>query len=242
MPMKVKEVADLVGISVRTLHHYDEIGLLSPKATSEKGYRLYSDNELERLQQILFFKELGFSLKEIKEILNSSSFNREEALQTQRLMLLEKRKRINTMIETIEKTIQSSKEEIKMTNEEKFKGLDFRRNPYEQEARNRWGELVIGNSLTKEGEEKINQLYRNLAAIRHLSPASNQAQNYINQWFEYVNRYFGTYTLEAFKGLGELYVLDARFTKNIDQFGNGLAQFMSEAMAIYSNSPPLKDS
>ncbi|WP_026674084.1 MerR family transcriptional regulator [Alkalihalobacterium bogoriense] len=241
MSMKVKEVANLVGISVRALHHYDEIGLLSPKVKSEKGYRLYSDNDLEKLQQILSFKELGFSLKQIKEIVNDPSFNRDEALQRQKRMLVEKRNRIDTMIETIEKTIQNAKGEVTLTNKEKFSGFDFKKNHYEQEARNRWGKMVVGNSLTKGDEEKINQLYRNLATIRHHSPASNQAQYYIKQWYEYLNTHFGTYTLEAFKGLGQLYVLDARFTKNIDQFGKGLAQFMSEAMEIYSDNPPLKD-
>ena len=90
MAMRVKEVADLVGISVRTLHYYDEIGLLTPEKTTESGYRLYTDDDLEKLQQILFFKELGFPLKKIKEIINSPSFDRHEALVLQRKMLLDK--------------------------------------------------------------------------------------------------------------------------------------------------------
>ncbi len=96
--MKVKEVADLIGISVRTLHYYDEIGLLSPDKTTEAGYRIYSEKNLETLQQILFFKELGFSLKKIKEILDSPTFERQEALKLQHKMLLEKRSRLDKMI------------------------------------------------------------------------------------------------------------------------------------------------
>src|SRR5690554_1303147 len=98
MAMKVKEVADLVGISVRTLHHYDEIGLLKPEKTTEAGYRLYSDDNLETLQQILFFRELDFPLKKIKEIIQSPSFDRLEALKLHRKMLLDKQNQLNCMV------------------------------------------------------------------------------------------------------------------------------------------------
>src|SRR5690625_1033606 len=141
--MKVKEVAELVGISVRTLHHYDEIGLLIPSATTDVGYRIYSDENLETLQQILFFKELGFPLKKIKEIIDSPSFERQEALELQHKMLLEKRRRLDKMIGTLEKTIQHSKGDIHMSNQEKFAGFDFSHNPYEQEARKKWSDQAV---------------------------------------------------------------------------------------------------
>ena len=141
--MKVKEVSQLTGVSVRTLHHYDDIGLLTPDGSTEAGYRLYSDDNLATLQQILFFRELGFSLKKIKELLDSPSFNRQEAFEMQRNMLVEKRKQLDSMIDTIEKTIQQGKGELVMTNEEKFKGFDFSQNPYEQEARERWGDEAV---------------------------------------------------------------------------------------------------
>lgn len=239
--MKVKEVADLVGVSVRTLHHYDEIGLLIPEETTESGYRVYSDENLETLQQILFFKELGFPLKKIKEILLSPSFDRQEALEMQRKMLLEKRSRLNKMIGTIEKTIQHSKGEIQMSNKEKFEGFDFSHNPYEQEARERWGDKAVDEAnekaakMTKFDQDKFNEIYRNLAAIRHLAPDSLEAQAGIKEWFVYLNK-MGNYSLEAFKGLGQMYVDDERFTKNIDQFGEGLAKFMRDAMAVYADT------
>ncbi|MEH7464457.1 MerR family transcriptional regulator [Bacillus thuringiensis] len=238
MTMKVKEVADLVGISVRTLHHYDEIGLLTPEETTESGYRLYSDDNLETLQQILFFKELGFPLKKIKGIINNPSFDRKEALVLHRKMLLEKRSRLDKVIATIDKTIQHSKGEIQMTNKEKFEGFDFSQNPYEQEARERWGNEAVDKAnkvdMTKEKQEEYNVIYRKLAALRHDSPESEQAQEAIQEWYNYLQN-FGHYSLDAFKGLGQMYVDDERFTKNIDQFGEGLAKFMQDAMAVYAN-------
>ncbi|MFC0014408.1 MULTISPECIES: MerR family transcriptional regulator [Allobacillus] len=239
--MKVKEVADLVGISVRTLHHYDEVGLLIPEDTTEAGYRVYSEKNLEDLQQILFFKELGFNLKKIKEIMDSPIFDRQEALHMQHQMLLEKRKRLNKMIATIEKTIKHSQGEISMSSEEKFEGFDFNQNPYEKEAREKWGDKAVdqANEKTKNmttfEQERFNDIFRRLADIRHLSPDSEEAQTMIQEWYQYLNK-IGNYSLEAFKGLGEMYVNDERFTKNIDQFGEGLAQFMCTAMSVYTDT------
>jgi DNA-binding transcriptional MerR regulator len=246
MGMKVKEVADLVGISVRTLHYYDEIGLLVPEETTESGYRIYSDENLETLQQILFFKELGFPLKEIKEIIRNPSFDRQEALELQRNMLMEKRRRLDQMIATIDKTIKHMKGEIQMSNKEKFEGFDFRHNPYEEEARKRWGDKAVDRanakvqSMTKEEQEALSQemksIYQKLAALRHHSPESEEAQAAIKEWYDFLNNNFNHhYTLDAFKGLGQLYVEDERFTKNIDQFGEGLAKFMRDAMSIFAD-------
>src|SRR5690625_5366361 len=136
--MKVKEVADLAGVSVRTLHHYDDINLLKPSSITDSGYRIYSKRDLEILQQILFFRQLEFPLKRIKEIMNNPSFNQEEALLVQQKMLRKKKEHINDMLHTIDKTIQHMKGERKMSEQERFSGFDFKNNPYEQEARTRW--------------------------------------------------------------------------------------------------------
>ncbi|MDF2923575.1 MAG: transcriptional regulator, MerR family [Paenibacillaceae bacterium] len=242
--MKVKEVADLVGISVRTLHHYDEIGLLTPEEITDAGYRLYSDENLEVLQQILFLKELGFPLKQIKTMLDSPDYDRNEALAMQRRMLLDKRAQLDQMIATLDKTILHNRGEIEMTNKEKFQGFNFSsHNPYEQEARERWGDKKVDESNAKwagmsEKEQQdlgaaMNAIYFKLAALRHGSPESPEAQEAIKEWYEFLNR-MGSYSLEAFSGLGQMYVDDERFTKNIDQFGEGLAVFMRDAMAYYA--------
>ena len=239
--MKVKEVAELVGISVRTLHHYDEIGLLKPDETTESGYRIYTEDNLDTLQQILFFKELGFPLKEIKEIMGSEGYDREKALQSHRQMLLEKRRKIDQMLATIEKTIAHSKGEITMTNKEKFEGFDFSKNPYEQEARERWGNEKVDEAnvnmagMPKEKQQQFNGVFRKLANIRHLSPTSQEAQLVIKEWYDMLNT-ISKYSLDAFKGLGQMYIIDERFTKNIDQFGEGLASFMCDAMGYYADT------
>ncbi len=245
MAMRIKEVAELAGISVRTLHYYDEIGLLVPEEKTDAGYRLYSDQNIETLQQILFYRELGFSLQRIKEIIHSPSFDRQAALKEQREMLYEKRRQLDEMIETIEKTIKHEKGELNMSNEEKFAGFDFSNNPYEQEARDRWGDDVVEranakvNNLSdqekKSMEEQMNSLFRQLTKVRNHAPDSDEAQTAIHKWYEFLNSNFNHhYSLEAFRQLGQMYVEDERFTNNIDQFGEGLAVFLRDAMQVYA--------
>ncbi|WP_093107345.1 MerR family transcriptional regulator [Salimicrobium album] len=239
MMMKVKEMAELSGVSVRTLHHYNDIGLLVPEEVTEAGYRIYSDKNLEVLQQILFFKELGLPLEKIKEIMHNPSFDRREALLMQRDTLYSKRERLDEVIRTIEKTIQELKGEIQMSNREKFTGFDFGHNPYEEEARERWGDQVVDESeekvkkMTGYDQEKFNEIFRELALIRGVSPESEIAQEKIDIWYHYLNE-VGNYSPHAFEGLGHMYVNDERFTENIDQFGEGLAEFMYNAMSVYA--------
>ncbi|SDZ09366.1 DNA-binding transcriptional regulator, MerR family [Evansella caseinilytica] len=238
--MRVKEVAELTGVSVRTLHHYDEIGLLCPDKTTSSGYRLYSHENLEDLQQILFFKELDFPLKKIKEIMGNPAFDREEALKRHRQMLETKRRQIDEMLATIDRTLRYWKGEIEMTDKEKFSGFDFSAgNPYEQEARERWGDQAVDeanrniNGKEQELSDEMNRIYRMLAELRHQPAESEEAQGAIKEWYDFLNT-IATYSLDAFEQLGEMYVADKRFTKNIDQFGEGLAVFMRDAMKAYA--------
>ena len=195
--------------------------------------------------QILFFRELDFPLKKIKEIINSPSFDRHEALVLHRKMLLEKRNRLDSMLKTIDKTIQYLKGEIEMTNKEKFAGFDFSHNPYEQEARERWGDAAVDHANAKltsmsadekqEVSAEITAIYQQLASLRHGSPASVEAQAAIRAWYNLLNANFGHYSLDTFKALGQMYVDDERFTKNIDKFGEGLAIFMRDAMVVFAD-------
>ncbi len=238
--MKVKEVADLVQISVRTLHHYDEIDLLKPDNATKAGYRIYTQQNVDDLQQILFFRALDVPLKKIKEIMQKPTYDRKKTLQLHRENLISKQKQITQMIKTIDRTLLHEKGAIKMTNAEKFKGFNFNQeNDYEKEARNTWGDEAIDRANQRiDGKEEVlakrmNQLYVELAAIRHTPPESVEVQIQIEKWFYLLNE-IGSYSFDAFAGLGELYVADGRFTKNIDQFGEGLAMFMRDAMTIYA--------
>lgn len=242
--MKVKEVAELTGVSIRTLHYYDQIGLLSPDETSAAGYRMYSTNNINTLQQILFFKALGFSLANIKHIMQDKHFNRLEALKQQKDMLLEKQNHVNQMITMIEHTIQHEQGVIHMSQEEKFTGFTFGENKYEAEARKRWGNDAMNttkqtiNSMStdeqKTKEAKMNDLFRSLAHLMEEAPDDKEVQTLIQTWHQFLIDTTGYhYSLDAFQGLGQMYVADERFTKNIDQFGEGLAQFMCEAINVY---------
>ena len=126
-----------------------------------------------------------------------------------------------------------------MTNEEKFSGVDFSHNPYEQEAREKWGDEKVEQANqnlkkmgAKEAEREFDEIYTQLADLRHLDPESDAAQQEIGKWYDFLNK-VGEYTPEMFKNLGEMYTADERFTKNIDKYGDGLAEFMKEAMTVY---------
>lgn len=242
--MKIKETANLVGISVRTLHYYDEIDLLRPSQTSPAGYRIYTEEDLDKLQQIMLFREMGLPLSKIRDILRDPSYSPTEALQMHRRQLLKKRQQLDEMIMTVEKTIKYAKGEIAMTNKEKFQGFDFSHNPHEAEARQRWGDKIVEetnnkvNTMAKDEKDnfavRFNAIYFKLAEIRHLDPASEEAQICIKEWYDMLNT-MGSYSPEAFRGLGQMYVDDERFTKNIDKFGDGLALFMRDAMAVFAD-------
>ncbi len=252
MNYKVKEVADMVGITVRMLHHYDQIGLLKPQSVNSAGYRLYGDSDLEKLQQILFFKELDFSLKQIKELMDSPGFDRNETLRSHRKLLVEKKKRLENIIKTVDKTIQSAQGGTTMKTKEMFNAFDMseiekHKEKYAKEVEEKYGnsdaykEYDKKSSSYKEDQwkeilEKGNVIFAKLATLMDKDPAGSDVQETIGAYRQYITDSFYTCTPEIFRGLGEMYVMDERFTKNIDKHGEGLASFMKEAMGIYCDN------
>ncbi|MCX7921901.1 MAG: MerR family transcriptional regulator [Clostridia bacterium] len=252
MPYKVKEVADMVGISVRTLHHYDQIGLLKPESVNSAGYRLYTDHDLEKLQQVLFFKELGFSLQETKDIINSPGFDRKNALQNHKELLLKKRNRIDEIIKSVEKTIQSIEGGIEMDNKERFKAFDMseiekHQEKYAEETKQKYGHTDAykesqkkTSKYTKEDWAAImsrgDEIYKRIVSHMDKGPADPDVQQAVGDFRQHITDSFYTCTPEIFRGLGELYVSDERFTANIDKYKLGLAQFLRDAMHIYCDN------
>ena len=238
----VKQVWDLTGISIRMLHHYDKIGLFKPSKLSESGYRLYSDDDLEILQQILFFKELDFSLKEIKAIITNPSFDRKKALTNHKDLLILKRNRLNKLIKLVDKTL---KGEIEMS----FKEFDIfeieeAQKKYAKEAKklycntNEYKEYQLKTAKYNENDweqigQQINNIFKSFANVMDKGPDSQEAQDLVKQWQDFISKNLYECTNEALIGLGEMYIQDERFTKNIDKQEKGLSKFISKAIEIY---------
>ncbi|GMQ60945.1 MerR family transcriptional regulator [Vallitalea maricola] len=238
--MTVKEVSKIAGISVRTLHYYDEIGLLKPKIITESGYRIYSDAELETLFQILFFKELDFKLVKIKEIMSNPSFNKAEALKQHKKLLLEKKKRLNNMISSIDRTLKRGFDK-KMMNLFSMENYE----KYKEEAIEKYGDTAVDSykktsKYSKKKWEEImneaNTIYSNLAENMDKDVSDPYIQQLIGQWKNHITTYYYDCNMEIFRGLGQLYVNDERFTKNIDKTKQGLAKYMKEAMDYYCDN------
>lgn len=241
MNMSVSEVAKTMGISVRTLHYYDEIGLLKPTEVTDSGYRLYNDDSLSVLQQILFFRELEFSLRDIKVILSSPDYNKTQALQRHRDLLLLKRSHLDDLLRIVDETIGGKKvSHIKVTSEE----IERTKKEYAAEVKQRWGHTPTyeesqkkqkGRSPEQEVQiaQQANELLALFAGAREQDPAAPQVQNLVQRWKDHITQHHYPCTNEILCGLGQMYVDDPRFTENIDRLGNGTASFMAASIRIY---------
>lgn len=242
----VKQLAELAGITVRTLHHYDRIGLLRPAGRTEKAYRRYGREELLRLQQILFYKELGFPLSEIKAVLEDPLFDLIKALESHKQALSLESERIGQLLQTIDKTISNLKNNTSMKDEEMYEGLK----PEEREARrkevvDRWGADALRESedrvrkMGKQGLAKVKAegeaISKRLAGMMNLHPAERQVQLVIAQHYEHLQQ-FTPIDKERYRGLGKMYTEDDRFRAHYDVHAQGLADFLYRGIQVFCDN------
>lgn len=239
----VHEVSRLTGVSVRTLHHYDAIGLLKPARTTDAGYRLYDDAALKRLQNILMFRELQFPLKEIKAILDSPKFDPKEALEQQIGLLELRRKHIDELI-AYARRIQ--KEGEKTMNFSTFNKEEINR--YKEEVRERWGSTQIYKEYEKKTKDKTDKelgtmadkllsLFDEIGSLRKLPPDAKEVQAKIMELQKFITDHYYTCTNEILQNLSRMYVSDERMEQNIDKAGGeGTARFVKQAVAVYCQS------
>lgn len=241
----VKELAGISGVSVRTLHHYDEIGLLKPRTRSDAGYRLYGKDEYLRLQQILFYRELGVTLKEIGIIIDAPEFDRIRALQQHRKSLLERRDSMNVLLLTLDKTLELLEDESMLKEEELYEGFTGEEiSEIKKEVREKYDPVLVAESerrvrkmsrddwiLVKEEGDRI---ARELVVLMNLDPASTEVQNIIARHHRWIENFYDC-SMEIYRGLASLYTEDIRFRAFYENYADGLPEFLKEAMLVFSD-------
>lgn len=235
----VSEVSRLSGVSVRTLHHYDHIGLLRPSEVTDAGYRLYDEEAISRLFTILLFRELRFPLSEIKQILDTENYDKKKSLEGQ-IELLELEK------ERLEGIIAHARRLLKGEEPVNFDMFDEKKlNDYKKEAREKWGnthEYAESEKKTKDKSDKelfaageeLMAIFGDLGRMKELDPSSEEVQKKTEEIKNFITKNYYTCTNEIFFGLGQMYVYDERFRENIDNAGGeGTAEFVKKAITIY---------
>ena len=249
MEYTINKLAKLAGISVRTLHYYDQIELLAPQRISSNGYRVYGQREVDRLQQILFYRELGVPLDEIKRLIGSANYDGMAALQGHLSAMKAKRDQIDRLIANLEKTISAAKGETIMSDKEKFNGfkqklIEENEKQYGQEIRAKFGDDVVDASnakmmgLASEQYEKAQDLSRRIneslkTAFEQGNPAGELAQKVCALHREWLGYFWQHYSKEAHLGLAHTYVDDPRFRKYYDDIAVGCAEFLRDALIVY---------
>lgn len=239
----VNEISKLTGITVRALHYYDQIGLLKPSDTSCSGYRLYSDKDVIILQKILFLKEIGFELKQIKELLYKTQYDEKETLIKQKEILNLKKERIDNLINLIDRKLEGEKNMSFSEFDESE--IIAKQKEYEEEVSQRFGntdaykefkskQMKNGNSsdAIKKFKE-VKEIFKEIAALMEYSPGNEEVQKLIEGWKDYITKNYYTCTNEIFHGLAIMYVKDERFKKYFNSIKDNLAQYVSEAINIY---------
>lgn len=234
----VKEVSRLTGVSVRTLHHYDNIGLLRPARTTEAGYRLYDNGALERLQIILLFRELKFPLKEIKDLLDRPDFDKSKALEQQMRLLQLQKEHIEGLMD-----LARGIKELGVDTMLEFKAFDKSQlEEFSRQARASWGETdayrqfeASSEDRSEEDMEMLNTemmaIFKKLGALKTLKPSDPQVQQQIGRLQAFISEHFYECTQEILSYLGQIYAGDSRFAEAIDSAGGkGTADFVKKAI------------
>ncbi|WP_253289258.1 MerR family transcriptional regulator [Lachnoclostridium sp. MSJ-17] len=234
--MQIKEFAQQIGVSVRTLHYYDEIGLLKPsEVDAQNGYRFYDERSLERMQEILFYRELDFSLKTIAQILSSPDYDKQQALTRQRKLLLAKKERLERLIDALD-SMEKGEGFMKPNNE--YEDL---KNKYAEEVRQRWGstdaykESQQRNTDFSQAASLLDAVFEEFAELDRsgISPDNEAAKIQVEKLQRCITDNFYTCTNEILAGLGQMYVADVRFKNYIDKHGEGTAEFVSQCIKSY---------
>ncbi|HWK22432.1 MAG TPA: MerR family transcriptional regulator [Ureibacillus sp.] len=249
MEYTISKLAKLAGVSTRTLRYYDEIDLLKPTRINSSGYRIYSQKEVDRLQQILFFRELEVDLETITQIMNEPGFDPLTALLRHQNELVQKRTRLDKLIETIDKTIAHQKGEMMMSNNEKFDAFKEQliaenEDKYGKEIREKYGDKTVNESnakfrgMSKEDYEEMqsieNALFELLPkALETGDPSSELAQQLAAKHKEWLTYSWPSYSKEAHKGLAEMYVADERFKAYYDKVITGGTEFLRDAIIVF---------
>ena len=232
----VHEASQISGVSVRTLHHYDAIGLLRPTAVTEAGYRLYDDTALARLQSILLFRELAFPLKEIKRIMDDPQFDQATALEQQIRLLELQQERLSRLIDLARETMKTGVTHMDFTAFDNSK-LE----QYAAEVKERWGNTAAYQESAqrpaaeqKDAAAGLMAQFARMGRLRTGDPAGQEAQAAVRELQEFITKHFYTCTPEILAGLGQMYTADDRFRANIDTAGGeGTADFAGKAIAVY---------
>lgn len=248
----VKQLSKLAGVSVRTLHLYDQIGLLKPSTRTKARYRQYGEKELLRLQQILFYKELDFPLQEIANILNKPDFDLVHALENHKAALQARQQKITLLLSTIDKTISHLNKKTMLTHEELYEGFPKdKAETYRKEAIDEYGEKTVGNSenylrsLGKADFAKLKseseQISKTLFSMMGQEPTGEKVQQQVARHYAIIRQFWGTAhwadpQKEAYKGLGQLYVQDERFTMQEGVPQKEYALFLSKAMSHFADT------
>ncbi len=250
MEYTVQKLATLAGVSSRTLRYYDEIGILKPARINSSGYRIYGQDEVDRLQQILFYRELGLDLDSIKKMVTAPDFDGAQALKEHREKLLEKRQQLDALIANVEKTIATKEGRITMSDQEKFEGfkkklVEDNEHKYGKEIREKYGDEQVDQSnakvmnMSQEDYEKVTKLAEQVnetlaEAFKTGDPAGELAQKAADLHKQWLTFYWKEYSKEAHAGLGQMYVDDERFTAYYDKEQPGTAEFLRDAILIYT--------